>query len=123
MVQSELLVKEHDSNTLNTNNAKYVVLFYNSISIGEQGQIPNRLEIVDNGIVLSSLSLQNPVGRKVSIDHENSLNKNDQNEEENYYKGPAANKRVIVISRYVHLYDLVFLFLVDSTYYFLFLFS
>ena len=85
--------------------------------------MPNWLETIDNGIVFSSLSFQNLVGSFVSTDHDKSLNKNNQIEEDNYYQDLVADGKVIVISRHVQLYDLILLFLVDNTYYFLVLFS
>jgi hypothetical protein len=127
-VQSEFLVKrEDDSSTLNSDNAKAEVFFQNSSSIREQGQMRNQLETVDNGIVLSSLSSRDPGESSVSTDHDKSLNKNDQNEEGSSYQGPVATEsfsdgKVIVNTRYVLLYDLMLLFLVDCTYYCLFLF-
>ena len=80
LVQSKLLVKEHDSNILNSDNAKVEVLFQNSSSIEQQGQMLDWIETIDSGIVLSSLSFKNPVGSLVSTYHDKSLNKNNPNE-------------------------------------------
>ena len=127
-VQSEFLVKrEDDSSTLNSDNAKAEVFLQNSSSVGEQGQMPNQLETVVNGIVLSSLSLQNPVESYVSTGHDKSLNKNNQIDEGSSYQGPVATEsfsdgKVIVNTRYVQLYGLIILVLLDCIYYYLFLF-
>lgn len=104
-VQSEFLVKrEDDSSTLNSDNAKAEVFLQNSSSVGEQGQMPNQVETVDNGIVLPSLSLQNPVESSVSTGHDKSLNKNNQNDEGSSYQGPVftesfSDGKVIVNTR------------------------
>ena len=127
-VQSEFLVKrEDDSSTLNSDNAKAEVFLQNSSSVGEQGQMPNQLETVVNGIVLSSLSLQNPAESYVSTGHYKSLNKNNQIDEGSSYQGPVAtesffDEKVIVNTRYVQLYGLIILVLLDCIYYYLFLF-
>ena len=127
-VQSEFLVKrEDDSSTLNSDNAKAEVFLQNSSSVGEQGQMPNQLETVVNGIVLSSLSLQNPVESYVSTGHDKSLNKNNQIDEGSSYQGPVATEsfsdgKVIVNTRYVQLYGLIILVLLDCIYYYLFIF-
>jgi len=122
-----LVKREDDSSTLNSDNAKAEVLFHNSSSIGEKFQMPNHLETVDNGIVLSSLSLQNPVESYVSTGHDKSLNKNNQIDEGGSYQGLVAiesfsDGKVIVNTRYVQLYDIIILVLLDCIYYYLFLF-
>lgn len=91
--QSEFLVKrEDDSSTLKSDNAKTDVFSQNSSSIGDQGQMPNQLETVDNGIVSSSPLLCNPGENFDSMDHDKSLNENNQNEEGSSYQGPVATE-------------------------------
>ena len=84
--------------------------------------MPNQLETVVNGIVLSSLSLQNPVESYVSTGHDKSLNKNNQIDEGSSYQGLVAiesfsDGKVIVNTRYVQLYGLIILVLLDCIYY------